>query len=403
MTDRNKKSADDGSPIKAGDYARIWRRGDTWWINIQVHRRQVRRSLETTNKAEATKRALKIERGMVEGNLDLDRDKITLVEAIDAYDAFLVSEGRAPRTLTQYRHTFKLMRQIATELGRPLLIQVDLSFVDRFRKLRAEQGKAPKTIHTETTILRQVVNHSRRRNLLSRDPLAGLRLAKPKPRPQPCWTRDEVQRILAASRPPHRHPLELLAETGMRVGELKHLTWPDVAADGPHPVVHVRPKDGWKPKTGDIRAIPLSPRAVELLGSLPRHSKWVFTAPPRPSDPTGQRQISERRLLLHLKRLLARIGLPGHLHTFRHAFISHAASEGVPEAVIRSWVGHVSAEIIRLYMHIADRASQGWMQRLHGQAGSNGKPTPPAKPSGSPKRKGKRGGKEDGKQEGKSG
>lgn len=397
MIDRKKKSDDVRSPIKVGDHARIWRRGDTWWINIQVHRRQVRRSLETTNKAEATKRALRIERGMVEGNLDLDRDKITLVEAIDTYDAFLVSEGRAAKTLTQYRHTFKLMRQIATELGRPLLIQVDLSFVDRFRKLRAEQGKAPKTIHTETTILRQVVNHTRRRNLLSRDPLAGFRLAKPKPRPQPCWTREEVQRILAASRPPHRHALEMLAETGMRVGELKHLTWADVASDGPHPVIHVRPKDGWKPKTGDIRAIPLSPRAVELLASLPRHSKWVFTAQPRRSDPQGQRQISERRLLLHLKRLLSRIGLPGHLHTFRHAFISHAASEGVPEAVIRSWVGHVSAEIIRLYMHIADRASQGWMQRLHGERGGTEKPKPPAKPSGSPKRKGNRGGKQAGK------
>lgn len=69
----------------------------------------------------------------------------------------------------------------------------------------------------------------------------------------------------------------------------------------------------------------------------------------------------------------------------------------MPEAVIRSWVGHVSAEIIRLYMHIADRASQGWMQRLHGQAGGTEKPKPPAKPSGSPKRKGKRGGKQEGK------
>ena len=369
MTDRREKSADDGGSIKVGDHARIWRRSDTWWINIQMHRRQVRRSLETTNKAEATKRALKIERGMVEGNLDLDRDKITLDEAIEAYDAFLVSEGRAPKTLTQYRHTFKLMRQIAAESGRPLLIQVDLTFVDRFRTLRADQGKAPKTIHTETTILRQVVNHSRRRNLLSRDPLAGLRLVKPKPRPQPCWTKEEVQRILAASRPPHRDALELLAETGMRIGEAKHLTWADVVLEGASPVLHVRPKDGWKPKTGDIRAIPLSPRAVELLGSLSRHSKWVLTAPPRPSDPKGQRQISERRLLLHLKRLLARIGLPGHLHTFRHFFISHAASQAVPEAVIRSWVGHVDTHTIRLYMHIADRTSQSWMQRLHGQHG----------------------------------
>jgi len=31
--------------------------------------------------------------------------------------------------------------------------------------------------------------------------------------------------------------LDRLAETGMRVGELKHLTWADVAMDGPHPVL----------------------------------------------------------------------------------------------------------------------------------------------------------------------
>jgi site-specific recombinase XerC len=80
---------------------------------------------------------------MVEGNLDLDRHKITLEEAIENYDAFLVSEGRAPKTLTQYRYTFKLMRQIAAKLGRTLLIQVDPTFVDRFRTLRVDQGKAP--------------------------------------------------------------------------------------------------------------------------------------------------------------------------------------------------------------------------------------------------------------------
>jgi hypothetical protein len=41
----------------------------------------------------------------------------------------------------------------------------------------------------------------------------------------------------------------------------------------------------------------------------------------------------------------------------------------VPEAVIRSWVGHVDTHTIRLYMHIADRTSQSWMQRLHGHHG----------------------------------
>lgn len=57
-------------------------------------------------------------------------------------------------------------------------------------------------------------------------------------------------------------------------------------------------------------------------------------------------------------------GLKGHLHTFRHAFISAALTKGTPEAVVRRWVGHVDPEILNLYTHIADQASQEAMRRL---------------------------------------
>jgi hypothetical protein len=73
-----------------------------------------------------------------------------------------------------------------------------LAFMYRFRSRRADQGETPKTIHAESTILRQVVNHCRQRNLLFRNALAGPRLTKLKPRTQPCRTREEVQRILPA-------------------------------------------------------------------------------------------------------------------------------------------------------------------------------------------------------------
>jgi site-specific recombinase XerD len=59
-------------------------------------------------------------------------------------------------------------------------------------------------------------------------------------------------------------------------------------------------------------------------------------------------------LLNSLKALLKRIGLPttGKLHTFRHSFISHALMEGVAPAIVRSWVGHVSDEILEHYVHV---------------------------------------------------
>jgi len=47
----------------------------------------------------------------------------------------------------------------------------------------------------------------------------------------------------------------------------------------------------------------------------------------------------------YLKRLLKKLGLPGHLPTFRHTFISLALTRGVPEATVRKWVGHVDDEI----------------------------------------------------------
>ncbi len=75
----------------------------------------------------------------------------------------------------------------------------------------------------------------------------------------------------------------------------------------------------------------------------------------------------KRRALVHLKSVLKKLGLKGHLHTFRHTFISHAITQGVPEAIVRDWVGHVDAEILKLYTHIANTASNEAMQRLAAQ------------------------------------
>jgi site-specific recombinase XerD len=90
--------------------------------------------------------------------------------------------------------------------------------------------------------------------------------------------------------------------------------------------------------------------------------------------PDEGRQLSERRLLQYLKRLLKKLGLRGHLHTFRHAFSSNALIKGLAEAIVRQWVGHVDADIMQLYTHIADEASKEAMQRLSNANETNRKP-----------------------------
>jgi integrase len=65
--------------------------------------------------------------------------------------------------------------------------------------------------------------------------------------------------------------------TGMRIGEAENLTWKDIDLD--NRVVKIQEKEGWKPKTGDMRSVPMSSEVVELLGRQPRHCQWVFTFP----------------------------------------------------------------------------------------------------------------------------
>lgn len=163
----------------------------------------------------------------------------------------------------------------------------------------------------------------------------------------------------------------MLAETGLRIGEAQFLTWPDV--DLKTNVIHIRAKEGWKPKTGDERAVPLSPKLRAFLKACSRHGRWVLTAKSTKTHPTLDRQIDERRSLAALKRVLARLGMEGKLHSFRHSFISRCLTKGIEEAVVRTWVGHVDPTIMRLYTHISSPISQDRIKRL-GATDSGGEP-----------------------------
>jgi integrase len=343
-----------------GELVRIYLRGRTWWANYQLAGHQRRKSLKTQNKKEARRLALLLEAEILQGRHRERPEPPTVDEVVSAYVEYLRAERRSTKTMVKYEFVLGRLAGLLRDRRAGSILDLDLRAIDAYRKARAVA--APKTIYTETVIIRQLVKFAMSRGMIDEDPLRGLRLAKPKPTPQPCWTSEEVERILVSAKAAYRDAFVVLADTGLRAGELVHLTWNDV--DFGRNLIHVRPKPGWKPKSGDQRSIPMSPRVRVTLESRPRRGQWVFTARPAPSDPGCARRMSDRRLLAALKRLLARLGLPGHLHTFRHAFISKALTGGIAESVVREWVGHVDRDVMKLYTHIASATSQEAMRKL---------------------------------------
>jgi len=348
--------------VMVGEIVSIFQRGNAWYANYQVENRQYRTSLHTASLKEARRQAFILEADIHAGRFKVRGAVATVDEAVRLYKQSLRIEKRAAKTIVKYDAVLDQMLRLANRLKIATMDRLNLAFMDRYRAMRYDDGRAEKTVYNEATIVRQLVNFAIARDLVPVDPMKRLKLKKPKPTLQPCWTLEQVGRILAAAPDQLRPTLILLAETGMRFGELAWLTWSDI--DWESNTIVIRAKDGWRPKSGDQRQVPISNAARAVLDALPRKWLWVTTMPATKQHSLPGRQWTERRLLSMLKAVLNKPGLPGKIHTFRHYFVSNALEKGIPTATVRAWVGHVDDRIIALYTHVHDEASQSAMRRL---------------------------------------
>ena len=354
------------SSERIGEYVSIYLRGSKWCVNFMEGGRQHRVSLKTTSKKQAHLNALKIENRLLVGEREPRKD-VAAKELIQGYRDHVQSGSLATTTKRKYLRVLDAVLYQAEELRDAS--DLDFSFLDRFRTHRLKQV-SELTTYDECVIILQMTKFGERRKLISRNPLAGYPIKKPKPNPQPCWTREEGEQIVANAPFPYRIAFLVLLDTGMRSAELTHLQWADM--DFQHNVIHVRGKtwtenaetQTWRPKTGDQRVVPMTPQVKTELRTLRRRNEWVFLAPASPQYPAGDHRLTENRLLKALKPVLKKLSLPRKVHTFRHTFISVALTNGIPVATVQAWAGHLDVAIIKLYTHVADQVSQQQMEQL---------------------------------------
>lgn len=352
---------------KVGELVSIFKRGNAWHANYQTEGRQHRVSLKTKSKKQAIANAQQLERKLIAGDDIAVKKTVSLKEICEAFMNSKRTQGLSIATIDKYDRTIESFQAYAESKRVFNLTQLGPSLLDSYRAIRLKElskKEGRDGLHTtqdELQLIKSVINFALERKMITHDPLQGYKIRKIKPKPQPFWNQNEIEQILNKSHLlPHRDVFEFLALTGTRIEEVRQLTWLDI--DKERNVILIQAKQGWKPKSGDARSIPISELVAAIINRQPKLSRWIFTFTPKGKHTV--RQISSRRLLEHLKRVLSQLNLPGHLHTFRHSFISWALNEGTAEAHVREWVGHVDAEILRHYTHIASQESQRAMQRL---------------------------------------
>jgi integrase len=139
--------------------------------------------------------------------------------------------------------------------------------------------------------------------------------------------------------------------TGMRKGEILGLEWPDI--DFKQGIIHIRSKEGFKPKGIDkksrkakTRRIPMHDHLKKLLYKLQQPLGKVFTYRDAP--------YSDNRLRRVLMRIAKQAGIIGltRLHELRHSYATFLVKHGVDIYKVKELLGHSDIRDTMKYAHM---------------------------------------------------
>lgn len=235
--------------------------------------------------------------------------------------------------------------------------------LDRISKLQAERFKDARTAKAETIAkelrtLQAVLNRAVYLELLTRNPVKGVKPPKKLDSKPPRWyTETEIAAIYANSKPlagdeavkgmpinsqvaDYAPIWKLMANTGMRRTEAQQLKWTDVTASG----IRILSTEAERTKSGKWRLVPLSEGATAALATLRKVTGKKPHVLPR---------MAAHSLSRAFAKALERAALDGSLHCLRHTFCAHLVMAGVPLRTVQILAGHASMATTERYAHLA--------------------------------------------------
>jgi integrase len=274
----------------------------------------------------------------------------------------------APSTFTSYRQN---LTHVANRIGQVRLDALDAPTLDSLYADLEAGELARSTVRLIHTQLHRALADAVRWDLLVRNPSDLVDPPKPARRVLTTWTADQTRGFLAGVAEDRLAALyQLAAASGMRIGELVALEWPDVHLDGQYLTVRRS-----KTATGR-RRVELDPMTVAVLrahrrrqaeerlafGAGYRDHGRVFTRP-------GGEPLNPDAVSIQFKRRAARLGLPPvRFHDLRHGWATMALEAGEHPKVVAEQLGHASVRVtLDTYSHVAPGVQREAVTRVAGR------------------------------------
>jgi len=235
-------------------------------------------------------------------------------------------------------------------IGHLKVAQIRHTTVEGLVALWLRQDLAPRTIHQHLQFLSQVFNETIYQDMLSKNPVDGVRRPRADPVKKRVLTETEAQQLLQACDETDKPLLHLALATGMRFSELATLEWRDV--DFVKKNIYVR-----KSKTAaGIRDISINDSDIEVLLEMRRYTTekygtidLVFRS--RDGHGVDYDNFTKRRFLPLVKRIdLAEV----RFHDLRRTHATMLVLAGLDPMTITQRMGHSHISTTLQYYAAAD-------------------------------------------------
>ncbi len=184
------------------------------------------------------------------------------------------------------------------------------------------------------------------------------------------WTAEEVEFALSCAEQDKQARTAVLFVAigcllGLRVEEAIMARWQDLDLDAidpktqePRPVAHIVPHDGWVPKDGEARDIPISTRLHEILRPWRQTSGYLLEAEVKRrvrkvNAPWAYRYDPKKVWKRVCDRIVKEGGKRITAYGMRHSFASNLLIAGVSDVKVAHWLGHADTRMVhRHYGHM---------------------------------------------------
>lgn len=320
----------------------LFKRGNVWWFKKEIGGRRVQESTGSTNRKGAeliyTKRVQEIEEELRAGPRP-----VVVSHTFDELKArYMESYSRRTKAESSILRDGCSFKQLERSFAGLELREITPVRLAEYKERRRSEGAKDSTLAKELQVLRNALNIAMREwEWIETTPFVKVKIEVPKNAVERFLSPEEEARLLNECPEWLKEIVLFAVNTGMRMGEILDLKWPQVDLERKVITLLVT-------KNGDKRGVPMNATVFELLRNKVKtrqNSGHVF------QSKTGTK-IDAHNLKRAFRRARGKAELNDvRFHDLRHTAGSRMAQAGVDIYTVSKILGHKTLTMTMRYAH----------------------------------------------------